>query len=103
MTEWHPTIASMVANHYIESEEFQFQQAQGLGRVLLNIIVALKVPPDPTPTTDDDPLLFGAWRESRVLAAIAARQSPSATPSSESRESGSSDRPRRRKAGGPSR
>jgi len=74
MTEWHPAIASIVANGALNSADWYRGQTNGLGKILLAIILALDIPPDASPTTDDaDPLLFGEWRASRVLAAVEKR------------------------------
>jgi hypothetical protein len=59
-----------VANHYIESEAWQREQASGLAKVLFEVIGALDLPSDPTPTgVKGDVILFGAWWASRIVAA----------------------------------
>jgi hypothetical protein len=71
-------IATMTADHYRDAEGWQRQQATGCGEVLLEVITALNVPSmDPARTYQpDDPILFGTWRASDVVAAARLAEEP---------------------------
>jgi hypothetical protein len=70
--KWHPVIASLMAEHYMESEEWWRAQATGVASVLYEVILALDVPRDAEPQPGDT-FLFGSWPSSAVIAAAKTR------------------------------
>jgi hypothetical protein len=74
MTDWHPAIASIVANHEMEKADFYYDQTVRATAVLQQIIRALDLPPDHSPTgVAGDVLIMGSWWASRIIGAIRER------------------------------
>jgi len=67
MTEWHPVIASVVANHYERSEEFQREQAGHMADVIQEVFDIVGLPPG---VTEGDRIFRSVYSVERLIARL---------------------------------